>query len=66
MKFQQVVDEILNGAEEPVSKEQAKRNLIACGILDENGEVKDVYKKLFVMEEIHNEDKEQRADPCAS
>lgn len=56
-QFQQTIDEILNRPEEPVSKEQARRNLIACGILDENGDVKDAYKNLIVTEEIHNEDK---------
>lgn len=38
-------------AKNPPSPEEAKQDLIDCGIMDENGEIKEAYKDIVVPKE---------------
>lgn len=46
--MQDAIDKILSAPSEKPTREEAKRNLQACGILDKNGNIAEAYKKIFV------------------
>lgn len=48
-KFQKAIDRILNGQTAPQTREEAMQNLIACGILTEDGSIAERYKDIFVI-----------------
>ena len=46
--MQDAIDKILKDPLEKPTREEAKRNLQACGILDKNGNIAEAYKKIIV------------------